>query len=430
MPVTVVIGAQWGDEGKGRIVDYLAQDAHLVVRPQGGDNAGHTVVNARGTFKLHLIPSGIFRPECTCLLGTGMVINPVQLLTEIDELERSGLDMSRLFISSRASIIMPYHLVLDRLSDAARGDVSIGTTSRGIGPAYADKAARRAPRMGDLLHPDYLRTHLEAALPHVNNSLAHLGEKPVELDEILAQCERWAEALGPRIVDSIPLVQAAITDGKNVLLEGQGGMMRDLDWGIYPYVTSSNPVAAGAVTGAGIPPTHQSDVLGVVKVYSTCVGAGPFPVELKDDVGRHLREVGQEYGATTGRPRRCGWLDAVVLAQAAWLNGFTGMAVTKLDVLDALPEIQICVGYRSGDQVLKTLPHNEVLEKVTPVYERWPGWQTETGDARTWDELPANAQAYLRRIEELAGAPIHYISVGPEREAMITLPIGRQRPPA
>lgn len=419
MTVTAVVGAQWGDEGKGRVVDYLAQNADLVVRFQGGDNAGHTVVNERGTFRLHLVPSGIFNRRTVCLLGTGMVVNPVSLLDELESLQGAGVELENLLISSRAHLVMPYHRTLDSLEEVARGGARIGTTQRGIGPAYADKAARNGLRMGDLLHPEYLRRRLEVVLPRLNRLLAAFGQPPVELDELLGHCTEWAAALGPRIVEPVGLLHQAVRDGKNILLEGQLGVMRDLDWGIYPYVTSSNPIAGGAYTGAGLPPAAINEVIGVVKAYSTCVGAGPFPVELEDENGRLLREIGQEYGATTGRPRRCGWLDGVVLPYATWLNGFTALAVTKLDVLDRLAELRICTAYRLGDETLTDLPDTPVLEQVTPLYETWPGWQQPTGGARRWDELPRAAQAYLRRIEELAGTPVRYVSVGAEREAMI-----------
>ncbi len=421
MTVTAIVGAQWGDEGKGRIVDYLAQRADMVIRYQGGDNAGHTVVNERGTFRLHLVPSGIFNPATQCIVGPGTVVNPDMLLAEMAELAAAGVDLSNLWLSERAHLVLSYHRLLDGLEESARGGQQIGTTKRGIGPAYADKAARAGLRLGDLLRPAYLRARLAAALPHKNLTLAHFGQPPLALDDLLALAEGWRVALADRIVDTLPRVQAAVRGGQNVLLEGQLGVMRDLDWGTYPFVTSSNPIAGGAAAGAGLPPWAITEVIGVVKAYCTAVGAGPFPTELHDETGARLRAVGGEYGATTGRPRRCGWLDGVALPYAAWLNGFTGLAVTKLDVLDGLPELKICVGYRLDGRVITHVPDTPDFERCEPVYETWPGWAESTRDARTWDDLPRAAQAYLRRISELADAPIRYVSVGPAREQLIVL---------
>jgi len=392
----------------------------MVIRFQGGDNAGHTVVNEYGTFRLHLIPSGIFNPRTRCIVGTGVVVNPATLLEELHDLEAAGVDTGNLWLSERAHVILPYHRLLDGLEERARGDAKIGTTRRGIGPVYSHKAARSGVRLGDLRRPDWLRGRLALALPQVNRTLEHFGEQPVDLEDLMGQCLKWGEQLGPRIVDTLPMIQEAVRSGQEVLLEGQLGVMRDLDWGIYPYVTSSNPLAGFGTVGAGLPPSAITQVIGVVKAYSTCVGAGPFPVELFDEVGEHLQEVGREYGATTGRPRRCGWFDGVAIRHAAWLQGFTGIAVTKLDVLDELPEIKLCIRYRLPDgQVIERFPDTPVLEQATPVYESWPGWQTPTREVRRWDDLPAPAQAYLRRIEELAGAPIRYVSVGPERDQII-----------
>lgn len=421
MSVTAVVGAQWGDEGKGRIVDYLAQRADMVIRYQGGDNAGHTVVNERGTFRLHLVPSGIFNPATQCIVGPGTVVNPDTLLAELAELTAAGVNLDNLWLSERAHLILPYHRLLDGLEESARGGQQIGTTKRGIGPAYADKAARSGLRLGDLLRPAYLRDRLTATLPQKNLTLAHFGQPPVVLDDLLAQAETWRAALADRIVDTLPRVQAAVRGGQNVLLEGQLGVMRDLDWGTYPFVTSSNPLSGGAAAGAGLPPWAITEVIGVVKAYCTAVGAGPFPTELKDEVGARLREVGGEYGATTGRPRRCGWLDGVALPYAAWLNGFTGLAITKLDVLDGLEELKICVGYRLDGRIITHVPYTPDFERCEPIYETWPGWQKPTRDARCWDDLPAEAQAYLRRISELAGVPIRYVSVGPAREQLIVV---------
>jgi adenylosuccinate synthase len=421
MTVTAVVGAQWGDEGKGRIVDYLAQRAAMVIRYQGGDNAGHTVVNHFGLFRLHLAPSGIFNPATCCIVGTGTVVNPDSLLEEMAQIAAAGVSLDNLWLSERAHVVLPYHRLLDGLEEGARGAAQIGTTKRGIGPAYADKAARNGIRLGDLTRPDHLHARLAQVLTLKNRELAHFGQPPLALEDVMAQALAWGERLGPRIVDTLPMIRDAVTGGHAVLLEGQLGVMRDLDWGIYPYVTSSNPIADAACVGAGLPPTAISQIIGVVKAYSTAVGTGPFPVELTDEAGSRLREVGQEYGATTGRPRRCGWFDGIAIKQATWLNGFTGLAVTKLDVLDGLPELKICVGYRLGDRVLGWVPDTCDLERVEPVYETWPGWQEPTVDARVWDDLPKAARAYLHRISELAEVPIQYVSVGAAREQLIVM---------
>jgi adenylosuccinate synthase len=429
MTVIAVVGAQWGDEGKGRVVDYLASSmegsgkpADIVVRYQGGDNAGHTVINQFGEFKLHLIPSGIFNPGTKCVVGTGCVVNPETLLTEIDELRAAGVSLECLFVSSRAHLTLPYHRQLDGLEEKGRGAKAIGTTRRGIGPTYADKAARWGLRVGDLLHPERLRERLAAVLPRKNRTMADFGGQSIDLDSLLDQCTHWARRLRPHISDTFSLIRDAVQADQAVLLEGQLGVMRDLDWGVYPYVTSSNPLASFGPIGAGLPMQAIGEVIGVVKVYVTAVGAGPLPTELSDEMGDHLRQVGQEYGATTGRPRRCGWLDAVALDYANWLNGFTGLAITKLDVLDGLSELKIATAYRlPGGEVTTRMPDPASLETAEPMYESWPGWEQPTGQARTWGELPLEAQRYLRRIEELVGVPIGWVSVGPEREAMIAM---------
>jgi adenylosuccinate synthase len=403
-------------------VDYLAQRADLVIRFQGGDNAGHTVVNDYGKFALHLVPSGIFNPEVTCLIGPGTVVNFDTLLEEFDLLQGAGVDTGNLVISRRAHVILPFHRVLDGAEEASRREGwEVGTTKRGIGPTYADKSARQGIRTGDILDPDRLRTRLEMLVPRKNRDLSFFGAHEVTVDQLMDLCAGWREALGDRIVDALPLVRDAVRGGKQVVLEGQLGVMRDLDWGIYPYTTSSSPTAGGACVGAGIPPSAVDDVLGIVKVYSTSVGGGPFPTELTGAMGEKLRKVGDEYGATTGRPRRCGWFDGVAIGYASWLNGFTGIAATKLDILDEFEELKICVGYRWGDKVLDHVPDTATQEEVEPIYETWPGWLTDTSRARHWDELPENAQNYLRRIAELAGAPIRFVSIGPERDQIIVM---------
>ena len=420
--ITTIVGAQFGDEGKGRVVDYLARHANLVIRFQGGDNAGHTVVNDAGTFRLHLIPSGIFYPQTTCLIGSGVVVNPATLLAEIAEMEASGIDTSRLKLSNRAQMLMPYHPMLDGLEEASRGGKEIGTTKRGIGPAYSDKAGRRGLRLGDLAYPSWLRERLELVLPQVNHKLAYFGAPTLDMEALLAQCAAWAEALDGRIIEPLPLLRQAVASGQNILLEGQLGVMRDLDWGTYPFVTSSNPTAAYAAVGAGLPPQSIDRVIGVAKAYATAVGAGPYPAELTDETGQKLRDIGQEYGATTGRPRRTGWFDAVAVRHAAFLNGLTGLAITKLDVLDAFAEIKICTGYQLPDgRHLDYVPDTPVLTTIHPILESWPGWQTPTTEAHAWDELPAAAQRYLERLQELTGVPIQFVSVGPQREAMFAV---------
>jgi adenylosuccinate synthase len=423
MPVTAIVGAQWGDEGKGRIVDALAGDMDWTIRFQGGDNAGHTVVNDYGEFKLHLVPSGIFYPNTKCLIGTGCVVNPNTLLEELEQIEAAGVDTGHLYISERAQLLMPYHRNLDSLEESASGS-AIGTTKRGIGPAYSDKSARRGLRLGDLLRTDWLETRLEQALAHANRELVHFRQEPVDADEMFEQCLAWREKIGHRLVDPLPIIRETYEQDGNILLEGQLAAMRDLDWGTYPFVTSSNPTATFASVGAGLPPQAIDRVIGVVKAYTTAVGAGPVPTDQGDnDIAQWLRESGNEYGATTGRPRRCGWFDAVALNYVAYLNGFTDVAITKLDVLDGMPELKVCTAYRlpNGEEI-KTVPDTPIYQQVEPIYETWPGWPEEsTCTARAWDDLPEAAQNYLKRLEELIGVSIKYVSVGPEREAMFEL---------
>jgi adenylosuccinate synthase len=418
LPVTAVVGTQWGDEGKGRVVDYMASKADVVVRFQGGNNAGHTVVNDRGTFKLHLVPSGIFFPKVRCLLGAGTVIDPESLLDEIASLENSGVSTENLWLDRRAHIVWLYH----RLLDGAREKGSkLGTTRRGIGPVYGDKSSYRGLRMGDLLHPDFLRQRLLDVLPLKNHEMAFYGLPPLNPEDLLVQAEKWREKLSKRIVDSVPILRQAIQAGEEILLEGQLGIMRDLDWGIYPYSTASSPTAGGASSVAGIPPRFIERVIGVTKAYSTSVGGGPFPTELFDENGENLRKIGDEYGATTRRPRRCGWFDAVTVRYAAWLNGLNAIAITKLDVLDSFATIKLCTSYRLGNELVTEMPDTVTQSQVKPVYEERPGWKSSTSAIRTWEALPSAAQAYVRRIQDLAGVPVRYISVGPKREQMICL---------
>ncbi|MEZ4866151.1 MAG: adenylosuccinate synthase [Caldilineaceae bacterium] len=420
MSVTAIVGAQWGDEGKGRIIDYLAQNADVVIRFQGGDNAGHTVINEFGKHALHLIPSGIFNPQTQNIIGSGCVVNPQALLEEMAALTAAGVTLDNLWISNRAQMVLPYHRTLDALEESARGKDTIGTTKRGIGPAYADKAARSGLRIGDLLQPEWLEARLDNALRTTNRKVELLGGEAIDGQALYALCMDFRAQLQERIIDTVPRLRQAIAEEKQILLEGQLGVMRDLDWGIYPYVTSSNPTASFAASGAGLPARTIDRVVGVVKAYSTCVGDGPFPVELHDADGQKLRDIGGEYGATTGRPRRCGWFDGVAINYAAWLNGMTGLAITKLDVLDHFATLKICVGYRlpNGEVVRTSMPDTAVLNQVQPLYEEWPGWQSSTEGCRHWDDLPTQAQAYIERLSQLAGVKVDYVSVGAEREQM------------
>jgi adenylosuccinate synthase len=436
MSVIAVVGAQWGDEGKGRVVDYLATDADLVIRYGGGNNAGHTVINAHGHFKLHLIPSGIFYPETRNLLGNGVVINPPALLAELDGLHAAGFECHNLFISDRAHLVMPYHVLFDQLEERERGAAKLGTTSRGIGPAYVDKVARRGIRVVDLTEPETFRARLAKAMPRVRRAVDGLtasGPAPDdELAALIAEATDEAhieqaylaagERLAPHIVDGQRLVDEALDRGERILLEGQLGTMRDLDWGIYPYVTSSSPIPGGASIGAGLPAVRVDRVLGVVKAYTTAVGAGPLPTELDDGTGEQLRERGAEYGTSTGRARRCGWYVAVAVRFSVRLAGYSSIALTKLDVLDGFERILVARAYRdpATGQEWATVPAStSVYERLEPVYEELAGWQADTTACRSWDALPAPARTYVERLEALAGVPISHVSVGPERAQMI-----------
>lgn len=420
MPVRAIVGAQWGDEGKGKITDLLAQDADCIIRFGGGSNAGHTVVNEHGTFKLHVVPSGIFNPAATCLIGTGTVVDFDALAKEVSDLEGRGVSTDGLLVSSRAHVVMPYHLVLDRLGDQAREDMAIGTTHRGVGPTYVDKADRVGIQAEDLLYPDVLRQKLELLLMHKNFVLQNVyAQPPFRVDDLLKKAEAWRSQFGHRIVDQVTLIDDANTSDKTVLLEGQLGALRDLDWGTYPYVTSSTTIAGGGAVGGGVPPMRIREVMGVVKAYITAVGAGPVPTLLEGDEADQLRQKGGEFGATTGRPRDVGWFDAVATRFARMLNGFTGLAVTKLDVLDGMPLLKLCTAYEIDGKHFSTVPTTALLERARPIYEEMPGWTETTGDARIWEDLPANARAYVERIETLVGAPAHIISVGQSRAQTI-----------
>lgn len=423
MPVIAVIGAQWGDEGKGRIVDLLAQQARVVVRFSGGDNAGHTVVNPYGEFKLHLIPSGIFSSQAVCIIGNGVVINPAVLIDEMDQLSERGVDTTGLFISDRAHLIMPYHILLDGLEEEARGGKAIGTTRKGIGPVYADKAARLGIRAGDLLDKEVLLERLRLVLDYKNIILTKIyGVSPLSLDEVYRQYCQYGERLAPHIRETTMILEEALNRNEVVLLEGAQGALLDPDFGTYPYTTSSSPLAGGGCLGAGLSPTRISRILGVFKAYCTRVGEGPLPTELKDEIGDSIRERAHEYGTTTGRPRRCGWFDAVAAGFSTRINGFTEAAITRLDVLDILPSLKICVGYKLNGKSIDYFPANvATLEKCQPIYEELPGWQASVRDIRQFEQLPAEARQYIARLEEVISCPVNLISVGPRREQIIKL---------
>jgi adenylosuccinate synthase len=419
----IVIGTQWGDEGKGKIVDWLTDRAQGVVRFQGGHNAGHTLVIGGKKTVLHLIPSGILRGNVDCFIGNGVVVSPQALVEEMDELERGGVSgvVARLMVSEACPLILPYHSALDRAREAAKGDSKIGTTGRGIGPAYEDKVARRAIRVQDLFKPERFAEKLRELLEYHNFILEkfHKQEKVdfrKTLDETLALAPRFE----PLVADVPRALYHANRKGKNLLFEGAQGSLLDIDHGTYPFVTSSNCVAGAAAAGAGIGPMHLHYVLGITKAYSTRVGSGPFPTELSDDVGERLRQRGQEFGATTGRPRRTGWFDAAALKRSIQLNGVSGLCITKLDVLDGVEAVKICVGYKLEGQLSEILPVGaEELERCEPVYEELPGWMESTVGIKAHERLPKAAQAYLKRIEALAGIPIDIISTGPDREETI-----------
>jgi adenylosuccinate synthase len=421
MPVVAIVGAQWGDEGKGRVVDMLAQQARMVVRFSGGDNAGHSVVNPHGEFKLHLIPSGIFDPGVACIIGNGVAINPGVLIGEIDRLNERGVDTSNLFISDRAHLIMPYHLLLDGMEEEARGGGAIGTTLKGVGPAFTDKAARLGIRAGDLLDKKALKERLGAVLEYKNVILTRVyGAKPLLLDEVYTRYCRYGERLAPHIRETTIMIDEALGRREMIILEGAQGALLDPDFGTYPYTTSSSPLASGACLGAGLGPARLDRALGVYKAYCSRVGSGPMPTELKDKTGDLIRERAHEYGTTTGRPRRCGWFDAVAARFSSRINGLTGAVVTRLDILDILPGLKICVGYELDGKAIDYFPASVTeLARCKPVYEELPGWQAPTTGIRRYEELPVEARGYIARLEELIGCPVNLICVGPEREEVI-----------
>ncbi|MCK4331109.1 MAG: adenylosuccinate synthase [Dehalococcoidia bacterium] len=421
MPVIAVIGAQWGDEGKGKIVDLLAETAKAVVRFSGGDNAGHTIINPYGEFKLHLVPSGIFHPEAICIIGNGVVINPAALLDEIDNLHKHGVDTSHLFISDRAHLIMPYHILLDRLEEERRGRGAIGTTGKGIGPVFADKIARLGIRTCDLLDKEAFQSRLSSVLELKNAILTKIyNSPPLSSKEICEQYCSYAERLAPFIRDTGSILHQMVSRRETVLLEGAQGTMLDPDFGTYPYVTSSSPLAASSSIGSGISLKQIDQIVGVFKAYTTRVGGGPMPTELKDEMGDFIRERAHEYGATTGRPRRCGWFDAVAGRFSTQINGFSSIALTRLDVLDTFDSIKICTAYELDGGTLDQFPSDlAILDKCRPVYEELPGWQTSISAIRDRKQLPSQALHYIARLEELLSCPIDIISVGAKREQAV-----------
>ncbi len=420
MPVIAVIGGQWGDEGKGRVIDLLAEKADVVARFSGGANAGHTVVNQHGRFALHQVPSGIFNPQAVCIIGNGVAVDPTSLLEEIAALRKAGISTERLYLSDRAHLVMPYHKLLDELEEKRLGQSALGTTRRGIGPTFADKAARLGIRLADLHEPQDFRERLAPILELKNAILTKVyGCPALDFEEVYTRYLDFGRQLGGYVRETHLLLQEALDQDKRIILEGAQGALLDVDFGTYPYVTSSSPLAAGAAAGLGIP-TRLDRALGVYKVYATRVGAGPLPTELDDDMGAALRAWGKEYGATTGRPRRCGWFDAVAARPRARLSGFTDIALTKLDVLDRCPTIKVCTAYVLEGQAITSFPASSAaLARCAPVYEELPGWQEPTQSVRRFSDLPARAKAYVKRLEQLLACPVGLISVGDSREQMI-----------
>jgi adenylosuccinate synthase len=425
MPATVVIGGQWGDEGKGRIVDLLARDMSVIARYSAGNNAGHTIINSQGLFALHIVPAGIFYPDKTCIVGNGVAVDPKALLEEIESLESRDVSTERLLISDRAHVVMPYHPLIDQLDEQLRGAAAVGTTGRGIGPCFTDKVSRLGIRMGDLCDPKAFRERLAFVLPYKNAVLTRLYDaEPLPFEEVYETYSELASRLAPRVGDTSVVARQALAKGENLLLEGAQGALLDLDGGTYDYVTSSVPssTAAGAAIGMGIGPADITKVMGVYKAYMTRVGNGPMPTELDNEEGQILRMQGPrpEVGTTTGRPRRTGWFDAVASSYSAQINSVSSIAITRLDVLDPFPSIQVCTSYTIDGKSVSTPPASiGAFNRAVPVYEELPGWQADSTGARRFDELPQNAQLYVKRLGHLIGRPIEIVSVGPEREQVI-----------
>lgn len=423
MATAMVLGTQWGDEGKGKIVDYLAQKADVVIRSQGGNNAGHTVVADGQSFALRLLPSGILFSEKTCIIGNGVVVNPEVLLEEIDGMVKKGVTISKLEVSTRAHVIMPYHIRIDEEDEKLRGDDKIGTTKNGIGPCYADKINRVGIRIGDLMDRDVFYQKLKTNLELKNRLFAtYYNCEGFDFEEIFTKYTVLAERIRPYVKDTEYSANQYIKEGKKVLFEGAQATMLDLDHGTYPFVTSSNPTAGGACVGSGVGPRMMSNIIGVVKAYTTRVGAGPFPAEQSNKIGEYLRETGHEFGTVTGRSRRCGWFDSVVVRYAAMLNSLDYLAITRLDILDGLDTINICKGYMYKGIELKEYPESlNILQDVEPVYEELPGWKTDISGCKSYNELPENARYYVERISQLVGVPLGIVSVGPDRSQTIVL---------
>ena len=421
MPGTVLVGAQWGDEGKGKVTDLLASGYDYVVRFQGGNNAGHTVIHGDKHLALHLIPSGVMYPDIVPVIGNGCVVDPKVLLSEEVELEQNGVSCERLVVSSHASMIMPWHIDLDGANEKLLGDSKIGTTKRGIGPAYENKVKRSGLRIGDLLHPAYFRQRLEAELAVVNVMLEKVYGMPIyDVDAVYEEYMGYADQLSGHIGDTVTLLNEALERGDKVFFEGAQGTMLDIDHGTFPYVTSSSTIAGGASIGSGVGIKWIDRVLGIAKAYLTRVGEGPFPTELDDEVGEFLIREGGEYGVTTGRQRRCGWFDGVVIRYAVRVDGLTDICLTKLDVLDKLEKIEVCVAYEIDGERVETMPDSlEDFSKAVPIYEELDGWCENTSGCRSFEELPENAKAYVTRIEEIAGVPVSIIAVGPDRDQTI-----------
>ncbi|HLP41828.1 MAG TPA: adenylosuccinate synthase [Fibrobacteria bacterium] len=425
MPNRVVVGAQWGDEGKAKIVDFLTEEADVVIRFQGGANAGHTVEVGDQKFVFHLIPAGIMHPGKQCIIGNGVVLDPAQLLHEIDEVKGKGFDIEgRLWIAENAQVVLPYHKVLDQLKEKAAGKAAIGTTGRGIGPAYYDKVNRSGVRVADLLEEDMFRDKLRKLVAGHNEIIQKMyGGEPLSADAIFEEYRTLGRKLAPFVKDTVAAVNQALKQGKRLLFEGAQGTILDVDHGTYPFVTSSNTVAAAACVGSGVGPTAIHQVLGVVKAYTTRVGNGPFPTEIEGDIGKELRRLGNEYGATTGRERRCGWFDAVLVRRAAMVNGLTHLAITKMDVMDSFDTVDICTAYEVDGRRVDQFPAQLArLERVKPVYETLPGWKSSTAGITKWQDLPENARKYLDRLSQVLEVPIGLVSLGPKRHQ--TIPMG------
>ena len=426
MKNTVVVGAQWGDEGKAKITDLLAEYADVIIRYQGGCNAGHTVVANNETYKFHLIPSGVLYDNKFCFISAGTVIHPETFLKETEELIERGVNLSTLKVSPLATITLPYHIDIDGISENTSGKNKIGTTKKGIGPTYSDKIGRYGLKIQDLYDEEALNARLDAILPLKNKMLEKVfGTKTYSKEEMLEYCRKYAEIFRPYVCDEwVDKLSSALKEDKKILFEGAQGIMLDIDYGTYPYVTSSNPIGGGAATGSGIGPTHIENVIGVTKAYITRVGEGPFVTELLDATGEKIRTIGGEFGTTTGRPRRCGWFDAVLSRYCVLVGGLTEMAITKLDVFDTFDELKVCVAYKDtrDGKIYKDYPTNIYMHKyLEPVYETYKGWKTDITKAKTMDELPENAKAYLNKLQELVGIPIKIVSVGPDREQTIIL---------